>query len=60
MIGFYRGNATEDRLKAEIVFSLAMNQLANNSHRTANDTQTYTTVYNGAKLTTIRVRSTGI
>lgn len=53
--GFYRGNATEDRLKAEITMALTLNQLANNSHMVANDPETYFTVYNGVRIITVRV-----
>jgi hypothetical protein len=52
--GFYRGNATEDRLKAEITMALTLNQLANNSHMVANDPETYFTVYNGVRIITVR------
>lgn len=52
--GFYRGNATEEQLKAEIVVALTLNQLANNSHKRESDPSTYFTLYNGNKIASIR------
>jgi hypothetical protein len=53
--GFYRGNASEEQLKAEIVVALTLNQLANNSHKAENDPSTYFTVYNGNKIVSVKV-----
>jgi hypothetical protein len=51
--GFYPGNASDATIKSEIIFGMALNQLANNSHLPNNDPKMFSVKYNGKLFSSV-------